>query len=329
MNFSELIGLASGHVEARIVQTAVGLGFFDALDGPPAAAREIAHRLGTDPQATELLLNALVALRLLHKQAEAFSLTETAAQYLCSRSAHYLGDMIRFEAMLWRSWESLPDAVRTGRAVRPTDMYQTDAKETEIFINAMDSLIRARGDNGPMATALDWTRVATMLDVGSGPATYPISLCQRFPRLRATVFDLPATLKITARYVREADMTARIRLIPGDYRSDPIPGSYDVIFLSNIIHGEDYQKNAALIATLAANLEPSGQIVIKDHILDASRVNPAVGAIFSVLMLLTTDGGRCYSFEEIKAWMTHAGLRQVEQIDLPPPLTSSLVIGRK
>jgi hypothetical protein len=329
MNFSELIGLASGHVEARIVQTAVGLGFFDALDGAPVSAREIAHRLGTDPQATELLLNALVALRLVHKQADAFSLTETAARYLSSRSAHYLGDMIRFEAMLWRSWESLPEAVRTGRAVRPTDMYQTDTKETEIFINAMDSLIKARGDNGPMAAALDWTQVATMLDVGSGPATYPISLCQRFPQLRATVFDLPATLKITARYVREANMTDRIRLIPGDYRSDPIPGTYDVIFLSNIIHGEDYQKNAALIATLAAKLEPSGRIVIKDHILDASRVNPAVGAIFSILMLLTTDGGRCYSFEEIKAWMTHAGLTRVEQINLPPPLTSSLVIGRK
>jgi hypothetical protein len=256
-------------------------------------------------------------------------LTETAARYLSSRSAHYLGDMIRFEAMLWRSWESLPEAVRTGRAVRPTDMYQTDTKETEIFINAMDSLIKARGDNGPMAAALDWTQVATMLDVGSGPATYPISLCQRFPQLRATVFDLPATLKITARYVREANMTDRIRLIPGDYRSDPIPGTYDVIFLSNIIHGEGYQKNAALIATLAAKLEPSGRIVIKDHILDASRVNPAVGAIFSILMLLTTDGGRCYSFEEIKAWMTHAGLTRVEQINLPPPLTSSLVIGRK
>ncbi|MGH7809197.1 MAG: methyltransferase [Candidatus Binatia bacterium] len=329
MNFSELIGLASGHVEARIVQSAVGLGFFDALESAPGTAHEIAHRLKTEPHATELLLNALAALRLLHKQADAFSLTETATRYLCSRSAHYLGDMIRFEAMLWRSWENLPEAIRTGRAVRPADMYQTDTKETEIFINAMDSLIKARGDSGPMASALDWTQVATMLDVGSGPATYPISLCQRFPQLRATVFDLPATLKITARYVREANMTDRIELIPGNYRNDPISGSYDVIFLSNIIHGEDYQKNQALIETLVANLAPSGRIVIKDHILDASRVNPAVGAIFSILMLLTTDGGRCYSFEEIKTWMTHAGLRQVERIDLPPPLTSSLVIGRK
>jgi hypothetical protein len=46
-------------------------------------------------------------------------------------------------------------------------------------------------------------------------------------------------------------------------------------------------------------------------------------------MLLTTAAGRCYSFNEIKAWMERAGFSQVQQIDLPQPLTSSLVIGTK
>jgi hypothetical protein len=46
-------------------------------------------------------------------------------------------------------------------------------------------------------------------------------------------------------------------------------------------------------------------------------------------MLLTTDGGRCYSFAEINGWMERAGLSRVRQIELPPPLNSSLVIGEK
>ncbi len=167
----------------------------------------------------------------------------------------------------------------------------------------------------------------TLLDVGSGPATYPIALCQRFAHLRATVFDLPGTLEITRRNVQRAGMDRRIELIAGDYRSDAITGRYDAIFLSNIIHGENFQKNEALIAKLAGCLNPRGRIVIKDHILDDSRVEPAVGAIFSLLMLLTTDGGRCYSFTEIATWMKNVGLSQVRQIDFPPPLTSSLVIG--
>jgi hypothetical protein len=329
MNFSQLMGLAAGHVEARIVQTAVELAIFDALENSTQTTNGVAHRLQLEPKATELLLNALASLSLLEKHGNEFSLTDAAKTYLLKSSPQYLGGMILFESSLWNCWEKLPDAIRAGKPVRPANMYQEDAAETEIFINAMDSLVKARGDTEVIANLLDWNDIEELLDVGSGPATYPIALCQRFSKLHATIFDLPATLNITESFVGGAGMTERIKLIAGDYRSDPVPGRYDAIFLSNIIHGEDPQKNATLIAKLAANLNPRGRIVIKDHILDESRAAPPVGAIFSLLMLLTTDGGRCYSFDEIKDWMESAGLSQVQRIDPLPPLNSSLVIGTK
>ena len=329
MNFSQLMGLASSHVEARIVQSAVELAIFDRLENEPLAAEAVAKHLELELKATELLLNALVSLELLGKHADLFSLAEVAKIYLVKSSPRYVGGMIHFESSLWNCWEKLPQAIRSGQSVRPANMYQDYPAETETFINAMDSLVKARGDTEIMASAVDWSAVGELLDVGSGPATYPIALCKKFPKLRATIVDLPATLNITQRFVREARMEDRIRIIAGDYRSDPIPGTYDVVFLSNIIHGEDCQKNEALIGKLANNLKPSGRMMIKDHILDDDRVNPAVGAIFSLLMLLTTAGGRCYSFSEIKNWMNRADLSNIERIDLPPPLTSSLVIGTK
>jgi hypothetical protein len=329
MNFSQLLALASGHAEARILQTAVQLAVFDTLRNDPLSSEQVADRLGLEPKATELLLNALASMDLLDKQLGNFSLTEVARRYLLKSSGEYLGGMIRFEASLWSCWKKLPEAIRSGKPVRMPDMYQSDRNETEIFISAMDSLVRARGDPEAVATALDWTTVKTLLDVGAGPATYPIALCQKFPNIHATIFDLPATLRLTEQYVREAKLPGRIELIPGDYRSDRVPGNYDVIFLSNIIHGESPDKNAALVKKLAVNLNPAGRIVIKDHILDETRAHPPVGAIFSLLMLLTTDGGRCYSLAEIRRWLELAGLKHVRQIDLPPPLTSSLVIGAR
>ena len=327
MDFTELMRLASGHVEARLAQTAVELAIFDALENSAATAETVANRLKLEPRATGLLLNALAALELLHKRSEYFSLTEAATKYLLKSSPQYLGGMIRFDSSLWSCWEKLSEAIRSGQPVRPPNMYQDDHAETEIFINAMHSLVKARGDAEVMANAIDWSGIAELLDLGSGPATYPIALCERFPNLHAAIFDLPGTTMITDRYVREAGMRNRIRLIAGDYRKDPIPGSYDVIFLSNIIHGESFEINRSLIRKLVSNLKPGGQIVIKDHILDDSRTIPPVGAIFSLLMLLTTESGRCYSFNEIKSWMEQAGLPRVQQIDLPPPLTSSLVVG--
>ena len=329
MDFAKLMSLASGHVEARIVQTAVELKIFDAIDAQPLSSPAIAAALELNPQALELLLNALTALGLLEKRAEIFSLPEITRRYLSRNSPRYVGAMIGFEAMLWPAWEKLPEAIRSGLPMRRPNMYQVDPRETEVFINAMDSLVKARGDTEILANAIDWTNIGTLLDVGSGPATYPIALCERFPRLRTVIVDLPATLKITRRFVEDAQLAARIELTAADYRNDPIPGTYDAILLSNIIHGENDRRNAALMRKLATNLANDGRLIVKDHILDASRAEPAVGAIFSLLMLLTTDGGRCYSFAEIEAWMKQAGLGRVERIDLPEPMTSSLVIASR
>ena len=182
--------------------------------------------------------------------AQTFSLTEVSRRHLLRRSPNYVGGMIGFDAMLWHDWEKLPEAIRTGLPTRPPNMYQSDARETEVFINAMDSLVKARGDAEILAADLDWSKVESILDVGSGPATYPIALCQKFPQLRATIVDLPGTLEITDRFVRSANLSARIELIAGDYRIDPITGSYDAILLSNIIHGENYDRNGALIRKL-------------------------------------------------------------------------------
>ena len=128
----------------------------------------------------------------------------------------------------------LSNAIRNGRPVRPANMYQDNPTETETFVRAMDSLVKARGDAEVMGKVFDWNNVTELLDVGSGPATYPVALCKRFPALRAAILDLTGTLRFTHRYVREAGMEDRIRLLRGDYRKDTIPGTYDIVFLSNI-----------------------------------------------------------------------------------------------
>ena len=329
MDYSGLIKLASGHVEARIVQAALELRIFETLESHALEAVSVANSLNLEPRATELMLNALTALGLLCKREARFSLTDVSARYLQRSAPGYLGDMIRFEASLWHCWTSLTEAIRSGRPVRAANMYQDNPKETAIFIDAMDSLVKARGDAEIMAEVFDWDNARELLDVGSGPATYPISLCQRFSNLRATIFDLPATLALTEGYVREAGLTSRIRLISGDYRVDEVPGNYDVIFLSNIIHSESFEVNQRLILNLSSVLEPGGSVMVKDHILDSTRINPPAGALFSLLMLLTTQAGRCYAFDEVEAWMSAAGLTHIRQIDLPAPLNSSLIMATK
>jgi cyclopropane fatty-acyl-phospholipid synthase-like methyltransferase len=237
--------------------------------------------------------------------------------------------MVLFESALWSCWAELENSIRSGKPARPADMYQHDPADTERFIRAMHSLVAARGDAEILAKTLDLKKVSHLLDLGSGPATYPIAFCQRHPQLDVTIFDLPGTLNITRRFIRESKLEDRISLAAGDYRVDPIPGKYELIFLSNIIHSESSEENQRLMSKLYHSLDKGGKIIIKDHVVETDRTTPAVGAIFSMLMLLTTTAGRCYSLDEVRQWLIQAGFENISEISLPPPLTSSLVVGEK
>ncbi len=328
MDFSAVARLAGGYAEARAIQAAIELGVFEALRNF-STALQLAGSLGCDPRAMELLLDALVSIGILDKTGSVYSLNDASSTYLVKSSPKYLGGMIAFDASLWNAWGCLAESIRTGKPARSPDMYQNRSEETERFIGAMDSLVRARGDAEIVPQHLDLSGVRTMLDVGSGPATYPIEFCRRYPALQATIFDLRATLQITEKFVRDAGMRDRINLVAGDYRTDKIPGSYDLVYLSNIIHGEGDEDNNRLISKLYGCIESGGRIVIKDHILDDSCTQPTSGAVFALMMLLTTERGKCYSYAEVKAWLAKAGFGDIHEVPLPPPLTSSLVIGTK
>ncbi len=328
MDFSELNRLASGFTLSRIIQVAVRTGIFDKIETGGSTSNEVASAIDADPRATELFLNALVALRLLSKDSGKYFKTEISSTYLVKNSPKYFGGMIIFEHNLWEMWEKLEQSLRTGMPARRPDMFQNSKDETERFIRAMHSLVRARGDAEAVSHLLDLEWANSLIDIGSGPGTYPIEFIKKNPRLTITIFDLPATLSITRKVLDEEHMLGQITLFEGDYRKNKIPDGFDVAFLSNIIHSEDENTNRDLMKNIFEALNTGGMLVIKDHILDDDLTSPAVGAIFSINMLLATNG-RDYSFREVSKWLENAGFKNIEWKRLAKPLESSLITARK
>lgn len=328
MDFSELNRMTSGFTQSRIIQVAVKLGVFDVIGIKGSSSTEITKTLGTDPRGTELFLNALVALGLLHKEKEKFYNTDSSLTYLVKTSPRYFGGMILFEEGLWSTWGRLEESIHTGKPARSPDMFQEKEEETERFITAMHALVMARGDAEILSNMLDFKEAKTMIDIGSGPGTYPIQFLKKYPRLKVVIFDLPGTLNVTRKVLKKEKMHGKIELVEGDYNTDEIPPGFDVAFLSNIIHSENEEANQKLMKKVYASLNQNGRIIIKDHILDDTLTSPIVGAIFSIQMLLVTKG-RDYSFREVKGWLEDAGFKKSEWLRLKPPLTSSLVIGWK
>jgi SAM-dependent methyltransferase len=331
MDFAELAALASGHAEARAIQTALKLGIFDMLERAPLDDAALAAAISANRRATALIANAMVALGLLDKRAGRYSLTDASRRYLLRSSGEYLGGLILFDEAIFETWTHLEQTIRTGAPARATDMFQSRPAETERFIRAMDSLTRARGDPAYVAGRLDLSKVSMLADIGGGPGTYTVALLRRWPHLRAAIYDLPATLEVARKILAEREPTAsaRIDLVRVDYLYDDIPGPCGALFMSNIIHSEDETDNAQLVRKCFRALEPGGMLIIKDHIMNADLTEPRAGAIFALYLLMATRG-RDYSFDEVSRWLRDAGFIDIKLEALPSPqFTSSMVIARK
>ena len=106
MDFAELAALASGHAEARAIQTALKLGIFDMLEPAPLDDAALAAAISANRRATALIANAMVALGLLDKRANRYSLTEASRRYLLRSSAEYLGGLILFDEAIFRNLDA-------------------------------------------------------------------------------------------------------------------------------------------------------------------------------------------------------------------------------
>ena len=329
MELIDLMRINESYKAARILQTAVELRVFDQLTQESLSADGVAQVLGLDARAAEMLLNALAALGLLHKTNGRYRNRLVAETYLVSDSPTFYGALILHTASGWDHWGQLANVIRNGEPLTPDRAYQDDPQATARFIRAMHGIAEAGGFPAMLADALAIDGIRTLLDVGGGPGSYSYEFCRRIPELRVTILDLPGTLAVTKEILAMyPDLARRVTLLPADFHTDPIPGKYDLILVSNIIHSHPQSENLALIQKLAAVTSSGGRIVVKDHILTDDGLSPAYGAIFSLQMLLHTRG-RDYTFTEIRMWLEQAGYQQITHTLLPEITSASFVSGVK
>jgi predicted O-methyltransferase YrrM len=299
--------------ETKILLTAVKLDVFSALDRKARTAEEVARKLGADVRALSLLLNALVPIGLLTKDGDLYRNCRVAQTHLVRGEPEFVGHLLLLHDAEWGNWETLEDTIRTGRAPVTRHVFENDP---DLGANVLAVLHRIGKQSGPgFAQRLKLEGAGTMLDLGGGAGTNAIAFCSVYPRLRATVFDLPQTLRLTERVVKEAGLDQRIELKPGDFNRDPLGGPYDLVLMSDILHYQDGPGNAALVGKAAAHLTAGGRLVIKDRFLDASRTSPAWTTAFAVHILVNTERGQCFSTAEAVEWMQRAGFREAAELE--------------
>jgi len=319
--------ISYGYWKAQALFVASEFDLFTLIGKRGKSGKVISKKLGTNLRATEMLLNALVSLKLLSKSKDIFCNTAVSKRCLIKDSPAYQGDRIQHFHNMWDYWSGLDTAVMTGK---PTAFYNAkkgvDKQRLREFISAMHNTATVQADE--IYTKLQIKKRSRLLDLAGGQGSYSVKFANRNRNLKAVVFDLPDVIKLTKEHIKESGMAGQVTTKAGNCLEDSLGKElYDIVLVSHLLHAYDVSENQKILKKCWDSLIKDGIVVIQEFILNPSKTMPLFGTLFSLNMLMGTQGGSSYSAVEMKGWLKKAGFKNLKRIDLG--MDSGLIIGKK
>jgi SAM-dependent methyltransferase len=322
----KIIELSGNYWQACTLHAGVKLDLFTLVGDGVMKADQVVRRAAADARGIKLLLNALCAMGLMTKTDDGYANTGAARQFLNRNSKSYIGHMILHHHYLVAPWSKMDTVVKTGRPVcRRGGADEDENKRREAFLMGMYNIASQQAPQ--IASEIDLHNRKRVLDLGGGPGTYAIQFCQRNPELTAVVYDLPTTRPYAEKTVAQHGLIDRIRFISGNYITEDIPGCYDVVWLSHILHSEGPDTCAKILSKAVNALESGGMILIHDFFLWDTMDGPLFPALFALNMLQATPEGRTYSEGRIKQMLQNAGVSDIQRLAYVGPTDSGIIIG--
>ncbi|NWI88903.1 ASMT methyltransferase, partial [Pitta sordida] len=296
----------------QVMFTACELGVFDLLleSGEPMSSDDIAACLGTSAMGMERLLDACVGLKLLAvevtQEGALYSNTEISNIYLTKsspKSQYHI--MMYYSNTVYLCWQYLTDAVREGRnqyerafGISSKDpfgaMYRSE-EEMLKFTAGQNSIWSICGRD--VLAAFDLSPFTQIYDLGGGGGALARECVSLYPNSTVTIYDLPKVVQVARKFVSPEEH--QISFHEGDFFKDSIPEA-ELYILSKILHDWDDDKCRHLLAKVYNACKPGGGVLLVESLLKEDKSGPLETQLFSMNMLVQTEGKERTAAEYIK-----------------------------
>jgi acetylserotonin N-methyltransferase len=329
---SVVVELIEAFRRSKVMFASVSLGVFDVLAAGPRSAKALAEELHLNPDAVQRLLDACVNLHLLIKDREQYANAPVAMTYLCRGSPRRLTGYIHYSnAVLWKLWADLEGAIREGT----NRWQQAFGWDGPIFANLFHSEEAKReflmGMHGfgllsspEVVAAFDLSRFHCVVDLGGATGHLAITACQRYPGLRAIVFDLPAAVPLAREIIAASPVADRVEVAAGDFFVDPLPEG-DLFAVGRILHDWSDEKIRVLLQKMYQRLPAGGGLLVAEKLLTEDKTGPTWALMQSLNMLVGAEGKE-RTLREYVALLKEAGFAEIEGRRTSGPLDAVLAI---
>jgi len=334
LNPSSILQTAFSFWSSKALLTAVEFGVFTQLAGRRLTGAELGAELKLHPRGIADFFDSLVAMKFLDRDGDGpaakYFNTPEGALFLDQNSPRYVGGiLVMLNARLFKFWNDLPEALRTGKPQNEVkhgakgifeELY-ADLPKLEQFLGAMTGLSRINFE--ALAGKFDFSKYQTLCDVGGATGLLCIEVARKHPHLRCTSFDLPPVEPVARKHIMDAGLEHRVDTASGDFFKDPLPKA-DVLTMGMILHNWNLEKKLHLIRAAYDALPPGGALVAIEALIDDARRENIQGLLMSLNMLIEFGDAFDYSGADFKQWCSEAGFKRFEVIHLAGPSSAAV-----
>ena len=325
-----IMQLAWGYVPPLVIEAAIRHHIFDLLDQGPKTVSEVHEATGASIRGLASVMNVLVGLKFLAKDAQGtYSLTPESAAFLVSTKPSFQGGMILHTSkQLLPKWLDLCEIVHTGKPMLAVNQEATGGDFFQQFV--VDIFPMSYPSAQILSQTLNFNAVGhpvSVLDLAAGSGVWGIALAQSSEHVRVTAVDWPEVLPVTQKTVSRFNLSDRFCFVEGDLLTADFGKNHNVATLGHILHSEGEERSRKLLTKVFESMAPGGTIAIAEFLVDEDRTGPVGSLFFAVNMLVNTENGDAYSFEEISAWLAEAGFINPQMVPVPGP--SPLILATR
>jgi predicted O-methyltransferase YrrM len=305
--------------EARILQIAVRLKLFTALNKQAQNAFQLAKRLQTDLEMTERLLIALTTLDLVRHHDGYWRNCLSASLYLVEGKPLYQGEAIELAAEVWDRYHNLEQMIRQG-VKEPAFSMKLNAPWQTIYLKAMQAIAVA-GQAQRLSRLLPISGRRALLDIGGAPGTYSLALCERFPALKATLLEHPDILAQSKSIIEQFDSASRIIFKEGDWRKQKFGcHEYDALLLTHVLVKSEAEALKQLSKAYEA-LKAQGLLIVQSFLLHNDLNGGKAAALANLLE-------NQFTTEQMRRLISEAGFERISFV-LREPTKDDILIAYK
>lgn len=308
-------------VTPMALRVAATLRVADHVRAGATGAAAVAARAGADPDVVDALARHLVTVGVLAVDGDRLAVTELGS-LLYADAPGRLRDVLDIDGGVGRAELALVELLATARTGRPAYEvrygrgYWADVDADPALAASVEALRPTQPgfDAGLVIDGVDWSRAASVVDVGGSNGALLAALLRAHPHLNGTLVDLPRFAEAAGKVFAAAGVADRAEAVGGSFFA-PLPPGADVYLLSGILYDWDDDTAVGILRRCADAAGPGGTIVLSEISLDGWGSAPD-GAMS--LRMMATVRGRERSVEALVALARRAGLELVRAAEPTP-----------